>query len=199
MGNPVALRHMPASQNSYDGRVGELALGAGQRLRHGAVPGQLSLDEAFEFGLLHCFRQRCLVGLWRARPLTAGQAIGGVRRHCPLHGIDTSQLTLIGRTGWSGVGKTFALRDRNTLPSLWADLRDKLPLDVQRYHRNAVETSELEQRHVESRIVAPHLSPLGRLQESLIRQLALDPIVQDSLQAARKCFETDDKISPTAM
>jgi len=79
-----------------------------------------------------------------------------------------------------------------------ADLRDELPLDIQRYHWNAVETSELEQRHVKSGIVAPYLSPLGRLQKSLIRQLARDPIVKDRLQATRKRFETNDNISPAA-
>ena len=80
-----------------------------------------------------------------------------------------------------------------------ADSRDKAPLDVQRNHRNAVETGELEQRHVKSGIIAPDLSPFGRLQEGLLRQLALDPIVQHGLQATRKCFEADDKISPAAM
>src|SRR6266852_9160468 len=99
MRNAVATGYVPASENPYDGCVRELALGPGQRLRHGAVPGQLSLDEAFEFGLLHGFRQRRLVRLRRARP---GKGIGA-RRHCLLDEINMSKLALIGRTGWSGV------------------------------------------------------------------------------------------------
>src|SRR4029077_3912721 len=149
---------MPGSQNSYDGRVGELALGVCQCLRHGAVPGQLSLDETFEFGLLHRFLDRRLVGLRHARPLRAGKGIG-TRRYGLLDEIDVRKLTLVGRTGWSRVGKTFALRRRHALPPLLAYSRDKLLLDVQRDHWNAVEAGELKQRHVEGRIVSPDLPP----------------------------------------
>src|SRR5207302_9155479 len=67
----TTLFRSPASQDSHDRRVGELALGTGQRLRHGAVPSQLGLDEALEFGLLHGFSQRGLVGLGRRRRLRA--------------------------------------------------------------------------------------------------------------------------------
>src|SRR5262249_27609254 len=162
----------------------------GQRLRHGAVPGQLSLDEPFELRLLDGFRQRRLVGLGRARRLIAGGI--GARWHCLLDEVDVSKLTLIGRTGRSRVGKTFALRGRNTLPPLLAYSRYKLLLDVQGNHWNAVKTGELEQRHVERRVVAPDLSPFGCLQESFIGQLALDPIAQDRLQATRKCLEAND-------
>src|SRR5258708_39932181 len=174
MRNAVALGDVPASQNSDDRRAGELALGAGQRFRHGAVPGQLSLDETLEFGLRYGFRYRCLVGLRRARPLRGGKRIGAGRQ-CLLEEVNASKLSLIGRTGWSGVRQAFALRDRNTLPPLLAHLRYKLPLDVEGSHWNAVEASELEQWHVESRIVGPNLSPFGCLPERLIVQPALHP------------------------
>src|SRR5262249_7907034 len=102
-------------------------------------------------------------------------------------------------TGWSGIGKTFALRSRNPLPPLLAHARYELLLDVEGNHRDAVEASKLEQWHVERRIIAPDLSPFGRLQESLIGQLAVDPIAQNRLQATGKGFEANDNISATAM
>src|SRR5262245_58786997 len=110
MRDPMTVLHVPASQHSHDRRIGKLAVGTGQRLRHGAVPGQLSLHETLEFRLLHCFRQRRLSGLWRARLPRAGQALGGFTPHCLLHEVDASKRTLIRRTGWSGVGETFAFR-----------------------------------------------------------------------------------------
>jgi hypothetical protein len=62
-----------------------------------------------------------------------------------------------------------------------------------------VEAHELEQRHVERRIVAPDLPPLGRLQERLVGQLAGAPIVEDRLQATRKRFEPDDEVCAAAI
>src|SRR5262245_38140927 len=110
MGDPMTVLHMPASQYPHNRRIGKLAIGTGQRLRHGTGPGQSSLDETLEFRLLHCFRQRRLFGLWCARLTRAGQALGGFTPHCLLHEVDASKRTLIRRTGWSGVGETFAFR-----------------------------------------------------------------------------------------
>src|SRR5262245_24354200 len=81
MGDPMTVLHVPASQHSHDRRIGKLAVGAGQRLRHGAVPGQLSLDETLELWLLHCFRQHRLFGFWHVRLPRAGQALGGFTQH----------------------------------------------------------------------------------------------------------------------
>jgi len=80
-----------------------------------------------------------------------------------------------------------------------ANLQDQPPLDIERNHWNAVETRESKWRHVEGRIVAPYLPPLGRIKERGIRQLPLDPSVQDRLQSTWKRFETNDKVCPAAL
>src|ERR1700688_254194 len=159
MGHPVAFFDVPASQNAHDGCIGELTLGIGQRLRHGTVPSQLSLDETFEFALRLCFRQRCLIGRRNVQRFGAQHAIGSVGRQHLLYDEYASELALICRSRWSGLGKPFSLRGRNTFPSFLADLRDKGALYVQGYHWDSVETSELKQGHVESSIVVPNLSP----------------------------------------
>ncbi len=134
--------NVPASENTHDDRVAEILPRFGQGLRHGAVPRQLSLDETLEFGFLHGFRELCLVGFRKVRPL--GGPIGGATLQRLLREISAGKHALIGHAGRCRIGKTFALRDRNALPSLLADLQDETPLDVERNHWNAVETREPE-------------------------------------------------------
>src|SRR5262249_27492843 len=122
--------------------VAEILPGFGQGLCHGAVPRQLSLDEMLEFGFLHGFRELCLIEFRKIRPLS--DPIGSARLERLLYEISAPKHALIGHAGRCGIGKTFALRDRNALPSLLADLQDEPPLDVERNHRNAVETRESE-------------------------------------------------------
>src|SRR6266481_7903030 len=101
----------------------------------------------FEFGFLHDFRELCLTEWRKVRPL--GGRVGDVRLRRLLREISANKHALIGHAGRCGIGKTFALRDRDALPSVLADLQDEPPLDVERNHWNAVETCESEYRHVE--------------------------------------------------
>lgn len=179
MGDAEAVFRMAASDDGDDQGPAGAGMAGGDGLGHGAIPGELRLDETPE-----------------------GRIVGGCRagrRRGPVVAEDAGEGGDVGRAGRSRRAKPFAGVRRNGIPAILADPGHQRPLDVERHHRDAVHAREIEQRHIERRREAPHLVPLRLLEEGAFVDLAGDPAVEDRLQAPGKGLEAQDHVRGPAV
>src|SRR5665647_985153 len=71
-------------------------------------------------------------------------------------------------------------------------------IDIERQHRQAMHSGEMEQRQVELVGKSPDLRPIDLAQEGGFVQLALGPVVEYRLDATREHLETEDHVGSVA-
>jgi len=180
---------MPGADNADDQRRLGPAAGLGDGLGHGAVPGELRLDEPAE--------RRVLLG---GGDLVVGD-LGHRRGHVDVAGADalldgehTGERIPVGLGRRRRIAEPGALVGRNRGPAVASDPRDHRPVDVERHHRQPVLAGEVEQRQIEAWLEPPDLGPRGFGEELLHRQLAPHPAVEGQLHTPRKHLEADDHV-----
>src|SRR5665647_2583016 len=71
-------------------------------------------------------------------------------------------------------------------------------IDIERQHRQAMHSGEMEQRQVELVGKSPDLRPIDLAQEGGFVQLALGPVVEYRLDTPREHLETEDHVGSVA-